>query len=855
MEIPALLFERHPNPMFVFDTDTLEILQVNNSAVEKYGFSESEFAQLTIEDIRPPDAIPQLRKTLENLEGDSNIRELGTYRHRTKDGTILHVQLTTQLFPVENRNARIVHVHDISDTIRLKREVEEAYRDQRQHIDNNPLGMVKYDANFRIIEWSKRAEEKTGFGKDEVLGTSTFDLGLFDENETDSIKEKMHQISLGKIDKARFETVLSLKNGDRMDVLIHASALRDSEGNLKSVLAFIENISDRKEYERQLEQREQKYHRLFEDANDGIFLMKGLTFIDCNERITEIFAGSRDEIIGKSPLDFSPERQPDGVSSEEKTKKKIELVKAGSPQVFEWRFRNLEGRLIDVEIGLNKIDLGEGNYLQAIVRDLTKLKRIEKELEQRQQRLLRAQKLAQLGWWVYENEENNIVWSDLVFGFNEVRKDSFQKSFQSVLQILHPEDRSILKNVVDQARETEQAVDCSFRILDKNNNIKHVNGLLQSEFDSNGELVRMTGFYQDVTDQVKAQKELKHREKLFESLFLNSPVAIAMIDTDGEVKKINSSFESLFGYSQQELIGKDLLKHQLPEERYDEIEGIYKNVFSNDGTSKYYEDRRITKNGEVKDLLVGALPVIIDGEPIGAFGIYTDITKLRSIEKDLKDSLKEKEVLLSEIHHRVKNNLAIISGLLMLEAMNWEDETEVHQVLMQSKLRIHSMAKIHEKLYESDSFANLNLENYITELVETIYDSVQGQENDVKVNLDCDEMELNINQALPCALILNELVTNSFKYAFDGESEGKLKVKFKDEDDSVRIVVEDNGPGLPENFEEMTKESLGHKLVSQLVKQLDGDINVKSGKDLGTCYEVIFQKSSKSGPAASHKFV
>lgn len=855
MELPSLFFEQHPNPMLIFDTDTLEILHVNKSAVQKYGFSEPEFTQLTIEDIRPPEAIPQLRKTLDNLKGNTKIKELGTYRHRTKDGTILHVQLTTQLFPVDNRNARIVHVHDVSETVRLKKEVEEAYSDQRQHIENNPLGMVKYDANFRIIEWSRRAEEKTGYTKDEVLGTSTFDLGLFEESEIDFIKERMYCISSGKIDKDRFETVLRLKNGDRMDVLVHASALRDSEDSLKSILAFIENISDRKDYERKLEHRERKYHRLFEDANDGIFLMKGLRFVDCNERVTEILAGTREEIIGKNPLDFSPKKQPDGAYSKAKAKRKIEKVKEGIPQVFEWRHQNLEGKMIDVEISLNRIDLGEEDYFQAVVRDLTKLKRIESELEQRQQRLVRAQKLAQLGWWVYEVEEKNIVWSDLVFGFNEVQKDTFEESLQSVLQILHPNDRSILKNVVSEAKETDQPIDCSFRIVDQDDNIKYVKGLVQSDFDSDGNLVRMTGFYQDVTEQVKAQKKLKHREQLFKSLFLNSPVAIAMIDVEGKIQKVNKSFELLFGYSREELRGKDLLKHQLPEKRYNEIEDIYENVFSNKGLTKYYEDQRITKDGEVKDLLIGALPVIIDDEPIAAFGIYTDITKLRSTEKDLKASLKDKEVLLSEIHHRVKNNLAIISGLLMLEAMNWDEETEVHKVLMQSKLRIHSMAKIHEKLYESDDFANLNLENYIAELVETIYDSVQGKEHNVQVSMDCDKMELNINQALPSALIVNELVTNSFKYAFNDKEPGKLKVKFKDENDSVRIVVEDNGPGLPENFKQMTKESLGHKLVSQLVKQLDGEIEVKTSRDRGTRYEVIFDKSSKSGSAASHKFV
>jgi two-component sensor histidine kinase len=246
------------------------------------------------------------------------------------------------------------------------------------------------------------------------------------------------------------------------------------------------------------------------------------------------------------------------------------------------------------------------------------------------------------------------------------------------------------------------------------------------------------------------------------------------------------------------------------------------------------------------------LPVTIDDEPIAAFGIYTDITQLRQTEQNLRDSLEEKEILLSEVHHRVKNNLAIISGLLLLEAMNWDDDSTVSKVLMQSKLRIHSMAQIHEKLYESNDFANLDLEDYISDLVVTIRDSIKGQKNDVEIDIDCDNIGLNINQALPCALIINELVTNSFKYAFEDNQKGELKVKFKSNGEPINLMVSDNGPGLPANFKKMAEQSLGHRLVSQLVKQLDGDINVETSQGEGTRYEITFNKKKKSGSASNH---
>ncbi len=853
MELPPLFFDQHPNPMLIYDFNTLEILEVNEKATEKYGFSREEFRKLTIEDIRPPEDISVLRAELKKFDKKMPSRNAGTYRHQTKSGDILYVQISAQHFPLKHRDARIVHIHDLTETIQLKNKVEEAYHEQRHHIDNNPLGMVKYDQNFRIIEWSKRAEEKTGYTKEEVLGNYGFELGIFDEEEAEFVKKRITNISSNNKNKDRFETAIRLKDGSKMHVRVHASALRDEDDNLKSVLAFIENISERKIYESQLEERERKYHRLFEDANDGIFLLRDLNIIDCNQRVTDLFEASKEELIGKTPLDFSPDTQPDGTLSKIKAREKINFVQEGKPQVFEWKHHTKNDKNIDVEVSLNTIELGENRYIQAILRDLTEQKKMKSELEAEQQRLKRAQKLARIGWWSYKADDNRVVWSDVLFEILDIDKSKFGGTFESFSELVHPDDREKLHRVMKRARKTTEPLNYTLRIGNRNDDkLRYAKCRAQSEFDSDGQFIKMSGVLQDVTEQKKAQAELQRRERLFESLFVNSPVAIAMIDVDGNVQKINHSFEKLFGYTQKELIGKDLLRHQLPEDRYDEIEEIYGKVFAEEGTSKYYEDQRVTKEGEVKDLLVGALPVVIDGEPIAAFGIYTDITKLRKTEHHLKTSLKEKEVLLSEIHHRVKNNLAIISGLLLLESMNWDEDSEAYSVLMQSKLRIHSMASIHEQLYKSKDFSSLSLEDYVHDLVEMISESMQHSEERVQIDIDCDDVVLNINQALPCALIINELVTNAFKYAFNNKEKGKLAITFKSKNDFVTLSIKDNGPGLPDNFENMTEQSLGHRLVSQLVKQLEGEITVESEAGAGTRYQITFEKKHKSGSSSNY---
>lgn len=323
MERPTLLFDDHPSPMIIFDTDSLDIIEVNKRAVTHYGYQKDQFLQLTLEDIHASGDISILHTYLKEAKADAEIEDMGLLRHQTRDGETRYVRAYYQPIMVSGRNARIMHINDITDTVHLKQEVEQAYHDQQHHINHNPLGMLKYDENLRIIEWSTRAEEKTGYMKQEVLGKSSSDLTLFEESEMPFIQERLRQLSDGEKDADRFETLLKLKNGEIMEVRLHASALRGLKGKMKSILAFIENISTQRERGRQLEQREHKYHRLFEDANDGIFLMRDLTFIDCNRQITEIFQASKQEIIGKSPLDFSPEIQPDGQRSAQKARRSM----------------------------------------------------------------------------------------------------------------------------------------------------------------------------------------------------------------------------------------------------------------------------------------------------------------------------------------------------------------------------------------------------------------------------------------------------------------------------------------------------------------------------------------------------
>lgn len=203
-------------------------------------------------------------------------------------------------------------------------------------------------------------------------------------------------------------------------------------------------------------------------------------------------------------------------------------------------------------------------------------------------------------------------------------------------------------------------------------------------------------------------------------------------------------------------------------------------------------------------------------------------TEVEQKNEIIRTSLIEKETLLKEIHHRVKNNLQIISSLLNLQSQNVKDKIAI-EAFSESQRRLHSIALVHQKLYQNENLAKINIKEYFEDLVETIHQSFHSKAKSISYRLNIADANLDVDTAVPLGLIINELVTNAFKYAFNKTKEGELCINLnKEEEHSYSLIVKDNGPGLPENLTMNETESLGLKLVNILVRQLEGTIDVKS---------------------------
>lgn len=344
------------------------------------------------------------------------------------------------------------------------------------------------------------------------------------------------------------------------------------------------------------------------------------------------------------------------------------------------------------------------------------------------------------------------------------------------------------------------------------------------------------GINRDITQRKKAEQKLEESERRYRAFAELSFDAIFDLALDGTIQNCNKRASELFGYDQDELIGMSS-RELMPEE----YRSSQPDIISTDTTTgdEAWERTYKKKDGTLFPTEIHTQLFNFDGEK-RLIAYVRDNTAHKKYENAIRKSLKEKETLLAEVHHRVKNNLAIISGLLEMQVFNTEDEQLLGK-LKESQSRILSIAMVHEKLYSSESFSEIAINKYIDDLLGMIIGSM-GDKKNIRIEKDMEAIFLTMEQAVPCGLLLNELITNCFKHGFQKVDSGVIKIAIKKQQGQVLLSIKDNGTGLPQDFDVESQASLGMTLITTLVKQLDGELNVTSNG--GSCFEIAFEIKS-----------
>ncbi len=342
----------------------------------------------------------------------------------------------------------------------------------------------------------------------------------------------------------------------------------------------------------------------------------------------------------------------------------------------------------------------------------------------------------------------------------------------------------------------------------------------------------------EVQRRLKAESKLVEERDRAQTYLDISGVMMLAIDSDKKVRLINTKGCSLLGYDESEVVGKNWFDHFVPAKNRDRIEEVFFRVINGEVThTEYAENQVLCKDGG-KKLIAWHHTVLKDkkGRVTGTLSSGEDITERKRAETDLISSLEEKNVLLREIHHRVKNNLQMIQSLLSLQSVHINRD-DPEQVFQDSINRINSIALVHETLYRSENLNKLDIKAYFEELIGYISHIYANIAATVTVDFDIKPLNIDLDTCISCGLIVNELVVNALKHAFQGKNNGILTISLHRKGNREAILtVEDDGSGLPENIEIENAETLGFKLVKMLAEdQLNGQLTVSQEKGLRVC--------------------
>jgi len=370
---------------------------------------------------------------------------------------------------------------------------------------------------------------------------------------------------------------------------------------------------------------------------------------------------------------------------------------------------------------------------------------------------------------------------------------------------------------------------------------------ISPRLDAGGHVKGLLVIGEDLTSQVEAQVVSMRRERELRLLAFTLNCAregFCITDLRYRILYVNESLRVTYGYAEDELLGQSIRVLQAP--------GIPRETLK----SIDAQTRQGGWSGEIpcrrKDGVEFPAEVSIavvrndDGEPVALVGVARDITERVAAAERIHSSLAEKEVMLKEIHHRVKNNLQVISSLLNLQSAQ-EQDPAIIAALKESQGRVRSMALVHEELYRSTDLADIDMASYVRKLTNNLFFAYRSASTRVTLDIDVHDVYLPVDAAVPCGLIINELISNSLKYAFRKRQNGAITVRFQRAGESFHLMVGDDGVGLPSELDIEHSESLGLQLVSILAKQLRASLEVNRSQ--GTSFILSFTSQAKRAHA------
>lgn len=582
------------------------------------------------------------------------------------------------------------------------------------------------------------------------------------------------------------------------------------------------------ESEEALAESEEKYRTIVESARDAIITVDGNgSIVSWNSAAEKIFGYRAAEMMG---------RHIDTIITEENLEKhdfnRI-IDREISIMVTDVEGVRKDGTRVPVEISVFSWNYMDEKFITAVIRDVTERKMAENALIE-SERKFRA---------VFDGVEDIIT-------IVEIRENGLPGKYievnrAAVEKLGYSRDEFLSMTPADMGVSREQSYDIikkllrSGRVTFNRTYISRDGRRIPVEVNSTllelGKMKVAVSVARDITQRLENERKLRESEEKYRSLFNLSPEYILLLDPeDGRILDMNSTLAGTLGIPSEELRGRSIYELEFLS---DDVKTEFRSkieVIERDGTLEPYEMVLTDPSGREYTVRIYNKLIHAEGRECLLI-VLNDISDLKRTQSMLEKSLAEKELLLKEIHHRVKNNLMIISSLLSLQSRQVKDR-ETMDLFRESENRTRSMALIHERLYRSEDLKNIDLAEYLGRLASEIFRSYSADSR-IRLNLEIDELKVDVETAVPLGLIVNELLTNAVKHAFP-DGEGTVTVSLSKRNGTVTLEVSDDGAGFPEDIDWESSPSLGLQLVRSLTEQIDGKVEMIS--DGGTTFRIIF---------------
>ena len=561
-----------------------------------------------------------------------------------KDGRILNCEVRAKVVNSGGRALRMTAVRDITERVQAEEALRQSEEKFSKAFKSSPSSiLITRQADGRILEandtFCRRYEVPPGTAQ----GRTVYELGVWNNAlEREALLARLEQE--GSI--RNFEKTGVLPSGRRFVSLLSLEKIK-LQGEA-CLLTVTHDITDLKAAERALQENETKFRMLFNSANDAIFLMQGVEILDCNRMTEVLFGCGREQILGRSPIDFSPETQPDGESSAAKGDKKIAAVLAGEPQFFEWTHRRPDGTRFDAEVSLNRVELAGRWFVQAIVRDISPRKQTEITLKLLSQRLRLAAAAAAAAVWEWNLQTNDIVVDERMFAlYGYPTNPSGRLSYEQWASRVHPEDLPEQEATLKQTVATKGQSKREFRIHRTDGTLRHVQAAEIVICDEHGEAVRMVGVNIDITERKTAEAALRESEERYRAVVEFSPDCIAVTVGEQIVYMNQAGAWMLGATAPTALVGKTVYDFA-PTATHSAIRERRQRVLETGVASPLFETVMQRLDGTPVSIESQAVPFVYSGRAAVLY-LIRDITARKQAEQQLQENQRMLTTLMANL--------------------------------------------------------------------------------------------------------------------------------------------------------------------------------------------------------------